>query len=147
MPGLFNVYKSLVDEIDVQLKTITELATDTQGERVKKWNGARSPTVGRPEAFILASTMTSRDFTTNSSNNTFTILVDLLYYADDFETGFDICLNIAEKVYDKFHGTSINGKCRVARCEIAPGDGEISGRNLLAIPVRIIIRCEKIIIQ
>ena len=147
MPGLVVVYKGLIDEIITQLKTITELSTVGTDIKVTKWNGSRNPTVGRYEAFVLASTMTSEDFTTNSSNNTFTILVDLIYYSAEFEAGFDGVLTVAEKIYDKFHGTNINGKCRVARVELAPGDGELSARNLLAIPVRIIIRCEKIIVQ
>lgn len=146
-------YKNIINQIVSDLKTIADLEDDSNGEpRVHKWLASRTPKDGRFEIEVKASTMTAEFFTANSSNNTFTILADLIYYSDSgnnesVETGFTKALDKAGEIYDKFHGTNINNLCRIARVELAPGDGEFSGRALLAIPVRIIIRCEKVIVQ
>jgi hypothetical protein len=84
-------------------------------------------------------------FTAHSTKNEFAILCDLIYWADA-EGQEDAFLNAmagAEKIYDQFHLKNLNGLVFKSRVTIAPGDGELSRSNMLAIPIRVIIRCEK----
>jgi len=150
--ALLAIYKGLIDEIITQLKTIPELAdgTDLQGNTdpmVTKWMGAHSPKVGNYEAEVKAGPMEAANFTTKSSDNEFQIIIDLLYYGTEYESGFDNALTVAEKIYDKLHLTTVNAKCRNAVVTIFPGDGKIADENLLAIPVRIIVTCKRVIHQ
>jgi len=148
MAGIGTLYQQLIIEIIVQLKTITELTGTPNDPKVFKWAGPRHPIRGIHEAFVLAGPMNiTGGFTTRSTLNEFQIIVDTLHYADEFDKGFDESMAVAEKVYDKFHLTTINGLVRIAQVDIFPGDGEISGDNLLAIPIRIIIKCELVITQ
>jgi len=149
---LGTLYQSLINQIVTDLKTITpELADDTAalgGARVTKWKAAKSPRVGRFEAVVMAGPMQPLEgFTTKSSNNEFQILVDLLNYSSEFEAGFLAAMGVAERIYDKFHLTNISSLVRIAKVSLFPGDGQLSQRNLLAIPIRIIITCERVITQ
>lgn len=144
------IYNDLINEVITQLKTITELADPAPPEppRVVKWKTGLTPVQGRTEAIVMAGPMQPLNgFTTRSSNNEFNVLIDLLHYSTDFQNGFDSAMGVAQKIYDKFHLTNINGKVRIATVSLFPGDGSVSQRNLLAIPIRIIIRCEKVITQ
>ena len=150
--GLAAKYTALIDEIIVQLKTLTpELADDAAnlgGPRVTKWMSSRSPRVGRYEAEVKAGPMIILGGrTTKSTDNEFSILIDLVFYSSEFESGFDSVMGVAERIYDKFHITTINGNCRNATVEIFPGDGQLSGRALLAIPVRVTVTCDRVISQ
>lgn len=150
--GLAGKYTALIDQIITTCKTITpELTDDTTvngGTRVFKWNKSRSPRKTRYEVEVKAGPMLIKGGkTTLSSDNEFQIILDLIYYSDAFETGFDSVMGVAEKIYDKFHITTINGNCRNATVEIFPGDGQFSGRSLLAIPIRIVITCDRVISQ
>ncbi len=146
--GIGTLYQQLVTEIIVQLKTITELIGTPNDPKVFKWAGPRHPIRGIHEAFVLAGPMSVvGGFTTKSTLNEFQIMIDTLHYAEEFDAGFDESMAVAEKVYDKFHLTTINNLVRIAQVDIFPGDGEISGDNLLAIPIRIIIKCELVITQ
>ncbi len=150
--ALLTIYKGLVDEIVTQIKTVPELAdgTDLQGNpdpHVMKWKGSRTPKVGEYEAEVKAGPMTAENFTTKASDNEFSIIVDLIYYSNEFEAGFDNTMSVAEKIYDKLHLTTINNQCRNAVVTLFPGDGELSDQNLLAIPLRIIVTCKRVIHQ
>ncbi len=150
--ALLAIYKGLIDEIVTQCKAVPELAdgTDLQGNpdvHVMKWKGVRTPKVGDYEAEVKAGPMSAENFTTKASDNEFSILIDLIYYSNEFETGFDNTLTVAEKIYDKLHLTTINSQCRNAVVTIFPGDGEISDQNLLAVPIRIIVTCKRVIHQ
>lgn len=146
---LGTLYQSLINQIVTDLKTITpELADDANGTRVSKWKVARNPTIGRFEVVVMAGPMQPLEgFTTKSSNNEFQILVDLLNYSSEFEAGFLAAMGVAERIYDKFHLTNISSLVRIAKVSLFPGDGQLSQRNLLAIPIRIIITCERVITQ
>lgn len=149
---LGTLYKDLITEIVTQLKTITpELADDTTangGPRVTKWMSSRSPRVGRYEAEVKAGHMTPiTGFTTKSSVNEFQIMIDLIYYSSEVETGFDNVMSVAERIYDKFARTDIGGLIdRKTNVSINPGDGQLN-RGLLAIPIRVIITTEKTVTQ
>ena len=146
--GINTLYQDLVNEIITQLKTITELTGTPNDPKVFKWNGPRHPKKGIHEAFVLAGPMTViGGITTKSTLNEFQIIVDTLHYSEEYDKGSDESLAVAGKVYDKFHLTKINNLVRIAQVDIFPGDGEISGDNLLAIPIRIIIKCELVITQ
>jgi len=146
---LGTLYQSLINQIVTDLKTITpELADDVKGTRVSKWKVSRIPQVGRYEAVVMAGPMQPLDgFTTKSSNNEFQIIVDLIHYSSAFEVGFLAALSVAERIYDKFHLTNISSLVRIALVSIFPGDGQLAQRNLLAIPIRITISCERVISQ
>jgi hypothetical protein len=150
--ALIGIYKGLIDEVITQLKTITELedTTDLQGNpnpRVTKWNGARSPKQGEYEAEVKGGPMTADSFTSRSTDNEFQIIVDLMHYSLEMEAGFDNALTVAEKIYDKLHVSTVNAKCRNAVVTLFPGDGELADRSLLAIPIRIIVTCKRVIHQ
>lgn len=83
--------------------------------------------------------------TQHSVKMEFDVICDLLYWADaeGQEGAFTAALAVAEKVYDQFNLTNINNLVFKALVSINPGDGELSSKNMLAIPIRIIIRCEK----
>ena len=149
---LGTLYQQLVNQITTDLKTITpELADDIGppvNPRVNKWKVSRTPKTGRYEAVVLAGPMEPVEgFTTKSSENEFTIWVDLIFYSTEFESGFLSVLGVAERIYDKFHLTNISSLVRIAKVSLFPGDGQLAQRNLLAIPVRIGIKCEKNITQ
>ena len=150
---LNTVYKDLIDQIITTLKTITELAdtVDLQGNtdsHVNKWKTSRSPKSGDYEVVVLAGPMNPiTGFTTKSSLNEFQIFCDLLFYGIKFDTAFDSAIDVAAKIYDKFHRTSISSNVDVkTNVSINPGDGQIN-RGLLAVPIRIIITTEKTITQ
>ncbi len=150
--ALLTIYKGLIDEIITQCKTVPELAdgTDLQGNpdsHVTKWKTSHTPKVGDYEAEVKAGPMTSENWTTKASDNEFSIIVDLIYYSNEFETGFDNVMSVAEKIHDKLQLTTINSKVRNAVVTLFPGDGEISDQNLLAIPIRIIVTCKRVIHQ
>ena len=150
--ALLTIYKGLIDEIITQCKTVAELAdgTDLQGNpdpHVFKWKASRTPKVGEYEAEVKAGPMTSENWTTKASDNEFSIIIDLIYYSAEFETGFDNAMSVAEKIHDKLQLTTINSKVRNAVVTLFPGDGEISDQNLLAIPIRIIVTCKRVIHQ
>ena len=149
MAGIGTTYQTLINQVVTTLKTISELTGTPNDIRVLKWDGPSNPEKGRYEAIVMAGPMTVLGATTvKSTNNEFDIIVDLLHFSEkDFETGFDNAMGVAEKIYDKFHLTTINGLVHIAKVEIFPGDGTISGRNLLAIPIRITIKGEKVITQ
>jgi len=148
MAGIGTLYQDLINEIITQLKTITQLAGTPNEPKVHKWNAPRSPTRGISEAFVMAGPMSILGgFTTKSTLNEFQIIVDTLHYAEEFDAGFDASMAVAEKIYQQFHLTKINNLVRLAQVEIFPGDGELSDDNLLAIPIRIIIKCELVITQ
>ena len=146
---LATLYQDLINQIVVDLKTITpELADDAIGTRVSKWKVSRTPKVGRYEVVVMAGPMQPlTGFTTNSSNNEFQVIVDLIHYSSSFETGFLAALSVAERIYDKFHLGNISSLIRIAKVSIFPGDGQLAQRNLLAIPIRITINCERVITQ
>lgn len=149
---LLTIYKGLIDEIITQIKTVPELAdgTDLQGNsdpHVFKWKGSRTPKQGDYEAEVKAGPMEAENFTTQSSDNEFSIIIDLIYYSSEIESGFDATLTVAEKIYDKLHLTSVNSTVRNAVVTLFPGDGVISDDNLLAIPIRIIVTCKRVIHQ
>ncbi len=148
------LYQDLIKEVIVQLKTITELTGTPNVPRVSKWKATRNPVPGAYEAVVMAGPMTIIGGATVKSNNVeFQIIIDLIYYSIDtggtgFDTGFDNAMAVAEKVYDQFSRTNINSNVRIVKAvNIFPGDGTISGRNLLAIPIRIQLISEKIITQ
>ncbi len=153
--GLAGKYVALIDQIIIDLKTITpELTDDTEvkgGPRVIKWADpkGRSPRKGRYEAEVKAGPMSILGGrTTQSTDNQFEIAIDLIFYPNvGMEEAFDNVMGVAERIYDKFHITTINGNCRNATVELFPGDGQFSGRSLLAIPVRIVITCDRVISQ
>ena len=147
------IYKTLIDQIITTCKTITELAdkVDLRGNtvsHVNKWKTSRSPKAGDYEVVVVAGDMTPiTGFTTKSSVNEFEIFVDLLFYSTEFESGFDSAIDVASKIYDKFHRTSISGNVdRKTNVTISPGDGQLN-KGLLAIPIRIIIKTEKTVTQ
>lgn len=151
--GLVGKYTGITTEIVTQLKTITpELVDDTAvlgGPRVAKWMMARSPRKGRFECVVRAGPMTFKGgMTTKSSDNEFVIICDLIFYSDtDFDTGYDNVMGVAERIYDKVHLTTLNANCRNTIVEFFPGEGQISGRNLLGIPIRITVTCDRVISQ
>jgi len=129
-----------------QSKTITELADDADGARVFDWRGTNLPIPGRYELEVKAGPMeVIGGLTSNSTINEFQIICDLLYWADSEgqSAAFDNALAVAEKVYDQFSLTTINDLVLKCTVNIAPGDGGLSSKNMLAIPIRIILRCEK----
>ena len=149
---LGTLYQDLINQIVVDLKTITPELADDPGPpinpRVNKWKVSRTPQVGRFEVVVLAGPMEPIEgFTVKSSQNEFTIWVDLIFYSSEFESGFLSALGVAERIYDKFHLTNISSLVRIAKVSLFPGDGQLAQRNLLAIPVRIGIKCEKVITQ
>lgn len=145
---LNTIYKDLINQIITTLKTITELADDSDGSRVSKWKTSRIPKVGRYEVVVLGGPMIPvTGFTTKSTLNEFEIFIDLIFYSSEFESGFDSAIDVASKIYDKFHRTSISGNVDVkTNVTISPGDGQLN-RGLLAIPIRITITTEKTVTQ
>jgi len=146
------LYQDLIDQIITDLKTITPELVDDVGPpinpRVNKWKVSRTPKVGRYEIVVLAGPMEPiGGFTVKSSDNEFTIWIDLIFYSSAFETGFDSAMSVAERIYDKFHLKNISGLVRIAKVSLFPGDGQLAQRNLLAIPIRVGIKCEKVITQ
>jgi hypothetical protein len=141
------IYNDLIDTIITQLKTITELS-DTGGVKVFKWKTGITAIQGRTEAVVMAGPMEPLNgFTTKSSNNEFQVIIDLLHYSSNYQSGFNSAMAVAQKIYDKFHLTNINNLVRIAKVSLFPGDGQLSQRNLLAIPIRVVVRCEKTITQ
>jgi len=148
MPGIGTTYNQLITQIITDLKTITELVTDGDDVRVHKWKVSHEPMVGRYEAVVMAGPMEILGgVTTHATDNRFTVIVDLLHYAEEYEQGFVNALTVAEKIYDKFHLKNISSLVRLAKVSLFPGDGELSRDNLLAIPIRILIQCDRVIIQ
>jgi len=152
MPGIAGIHSAIIDEIVTQLKTITELADDPapNGPRVFKWNDARNPTDGRYEVEVKAAQMTVTQHSVRGTDNNFQVFCDLRYYpinTDSFEDAFDNALAVAEKIYDKLHLTTINGTCRNALVQYFPVDGELSGRNLRSVPIRIEVNCQRVVSQ
>jgi hypothetical protein len=144
--ALLAVYKDLVDEIITQLKTITQLADDSGDTRVHKWLGKRRMKTNDYEAVVMAGPMRIvGGFTSNSTENNFTIFVDLSFNSQDISTGFDNAMTLAEKVYDKFHLTNINNKCRQATVQLEPGETQVGG--LYMITIRCVILCSKVVTQ
>ena len=75
---LLAAYKDLIDEVITQLKTITLLADDSGNTRVHKWLGTRRMKTNDYEAVVTAGPMVViGGFTSNSTENQFTIIVDL----------------------------------------------------------------------
>ena len=146
---LSTLYNDLIDRIIVELKTISELTGTPNQSKVYKWKPVRrNPTQGDTEAVVMAGPMQPIEgFTTHSSNNEFVIIVDIIHWSKTMEAGFSNAMGVAEKIYDQFHLTNINSLVRIAKVAIFPGDGELSSENLLAIPIRITITCEKVITQ
>ncbi len=146
---LGTIYQDLINQIVVDLKTLTpELADDTVGTRVSKYKVSRTPKVGRYEAIVMAGPMQALGgFTTKSTDMEFQIIIDLIHYSSTFEVGFLATLSVAERIYDKFHLGNISSLCRIAKVALFPGDGQLAQRNLLAIPIRITISCERVITQ
>lgn len=136
----------MINEIETQLKTIPEFADDADGERVFTWEGRHLPVPGRYEIEVKAGPADAiGGMTGHSVKMEFQVLCDLVYWADaeGQQAAFLTAMAGAEKVYDQFNLTNLSGlvfKCTVS---IAPGDGDLSSKNMLAIPIRIIIRCEK----
>jgi hypothetical protein len=144
--ALGTLFQSLINEIATQLKTITQLNDDAEGTRVFKWEARHLPIPGRYNVEVKAGPMeVIGGLTMHSTKNEFTIICDLLYFADaeGQEGAFLNAMAVAEKIYDQFHLTTINGLVFKALVSIVPGDGELSSKNMLAIPIRVIIRCEK----
>ena len=54
MAGIGTLYQDLINEIILQLKTISQLTGTPNVPKVHKWNGPRNPTRGIHEAFVLA---------------------------------------------------------------------------------------------
>jgi len=133
-------------EIVTQLKTLPDLADDAEGTRVFLWQGRHLPVPGRFEVEVKAGPAENAGgLTQHSVTMEFNVICDLLYWAnaEGQQTAFTNALTVAEKVYDKFNLSTINDLVFKALVSIAPGDGELSSKNMLAIPIRIIIRCEK----
>ena len=144
--ALLAVYKDLVDEIITQLKTITQLANDGSNTRVHKWLGKRRMKVNDYEAVVAAGPMSVVGrLTSNSTENSFTVFVDLSFNSQNLSTGFDNAMTLAEKVYDKFHLTNINNNCRQAIVQIEPGETNVEG--LYMITIRCVILCSKVVTQ
>lgn len=136
----------MITQVITQSKTITELADDADGARVFDWRGSNLPIPGRYELEVKAGPMeVIGGLTTHSTINEFQIICDLLYWAnaEGQSAAFDNALAVAEKVYDQFSLTTINDLVLKCTVNIAPGDGGLSSKNMLAIPIRIILRCEK----
>jgi len=157
MAGIGTLMQSLVSEVVTQLKTITELADPAQDGgaddqfRVRMWGGPRRSKKGDYDAIVKAGPYTTDQGTTRyATDNDFIVIVDLIYWADGnvdgFDGGFLKALAVAEKIYDKFHLTNINNLCRIAKVNVYPDDGSISG-TLLAIPIRCTITCSKVVNQ
>ena len=81
----------------------------------------------------------------DSTENNFTVFVDLSFNSQDMSTGFDNAMTLAEKVYDKFHLTNINNKCRQATVQLEPGETQVGG--LYMITIRCVILCSKVVTQ
>ncbi len=147
--GIATTYQDIINEVIVQLKTITELTGTPNDPRVGKWMVKRNPSQDRYEAVVMAGPMTViGGATTKSLNVEFNIIVDLIYYAKNFEDGFTNVMGVAQKVYDKFSRTNLSSNVRIVKAvDLFPGDGQLSSNNLLAIPIRIQIRSEKVITQ
>ena len=150
---LGTLYNDLIDEVVTQLKNITELADDAGPPvraKVVKWFKPKRAIRGEYFAEVKAGPMTIvGGFTTKSSENSFEVIVDLVYFSlasDGFETGFNSAMSVAQKIYDQFHITNINSLVRLALVSLFPGDGELSG-TLLAIPIRCVITCTRVITQ
>ena len=144
--ALSNIYQNLVTEIVTQCKTISELNNDGSNTRVHKWQGKLRMKTNDYEAVVIAGPMeVAGGYTSNSTLNNFTIFVDISYNSQDFSTGFNNAMGVAEKVYDKFHLTNINNKCRQARVELLPGETTVEGFYMITI--RCVILCEKIVTQ
>ena len=143
---LASIYTGLVTEIVTQCKTISELADDSGNTRVHKWQGKRRMKNNDYEAVVIAGPMNIQGgYTSNSTLNQFTVYVDISFNSQDFSTGFNSAMGVAEKVYDKFHLTNINNKCRQARVELLPGETAVEGFYMITI--RCVILCEKIVTQ
>lgn len=140
------LYQNLINEVATQLKTITELGDDGEGTRVYKWNARILPVPGRYNCEVKAGPASPiGGMTQHSVKMEFAILCDLLYFADaeGQSMAFLNTLAVAEKIYDQFNLTNINNLVFKALVSIEPGDGELSSKSMLAIPIRVIIRCEK----
>jgi len=143
---LLAAYKDLIDEVITQLKTITPLADDSGNTRVHKWLGTRRMKTNDYEAVVTAGPMVViGGFTSNSTENQFTIIVDLSFNSQNISTGFDNAMTLAEKVYDKFHLTNINNNCRQATVQLEPGETQVGG--LYMITIRCVILCSKVVTQ
>ena len=144
--ALLAVYKNLINEIITQLKTITQLQDDSGATRVHKWLGKRRMKTNDYEAVVIAGPMrVIGGYTSNSTENNFTVFVDLSFNSQDMSTGFDNAMTLAEKVYDKFHLTNINNKCRQATVQLEPGETQVGG--LYMITIRCVILCSKVVTQ
>lgn len=145
---LGDIYNDLINQIIADLKTIQELNTVGNDVKVHKWLASRNPQEGRSEAIVIAGPMEPiGGTTTRSTNNEFQVFVDLIHYAGSYDAGFTEGMKVAQKIYDKFHLTKIGNLVRIAQVSLMPGEGQMSQRNLYAIPIRVIIRCERTITQ
>jgi len=151
MPGLAGKWTAILDQIETDTKTITELSDDGSRSKVHMWRAKPAFIEGEYEATIVPGSMTSDEGVTSKTTfNNFLIAIDLLYYSnstDTFKSGIQNALAVAEKVYDKFHLKTISGTVRIARCRIITGEGLLSERNIDAIPVRVEINAQVSITQ
>ena len=144
--ALLAVYKNLIDEVITQLKTISQLADDSGDTRLHKWLGTRRMKKNDYEAVVTAGPMTIvGGYTSNSTENQFTVVVDLSFNSQNISTGFDNAMTLADKVYDQFHLTNINNKCRQATVRLEPGETQVGG--LYMITIRCVILCSKVVTQ
>lgn len=141
---MFELYNQMIDEVISQMKSnITELA-DVSGEpRVVKHDRAERVVIGDFFAIVSAGPMEILGFaSTRITDHTFSILVDLNYYSDDFKKGQEENLKVSGKIYDLFHNTNLNEKCRHVEVEFFPvPSGTIE--NFYAMTTRVVVKCER----
>ena len=142
---LGTLYQTILNYIEAQLKTESIFANDADGTRVFLWSQRILPVPGRYHLEVKAGPMENiGGRTTHSVKMEFQVIVDLLYFAsaEGYEAAFLKAMAGAEKVYDLFNLTTLGGNVFKCLVSFAPGDGDFS-KTMLAIPIRIIIRCEK----
>jgi len=113
---------------------------------VVKHYGIRGTQAENYFAIVGAGEMTADNFTNRGSLNTFKIMVDLSYKGVDFQNGLTKNLFVASAIYDKIHLTTLNDLVRRAIVEIFPEE-ILEGERLYLIGTRIVITCERHIIQ
>lgn len=150
---LTTLYNSILTTIETQLKTITELADVGSPARTKVhfYKGKPAFIAGETEVTIVPGPLIPvTGVTVKSTWDAITIYVDLLYYRKADETlkaAYLVGLTVAEKIYDKFHLTSISGLVHICRATILSGEGTLSQKNIDAIPFRVELLCEVAVTQ
>ena len=142
---LVDLYKNLINKVVEKLKEIDELNVNN----VFVWKLQKSPKVSTIEAFVLGGEMRPvGGYTSKSSVNELHIMVDLIYYGMKEHDNFLSCMGVAEKIYDKFHRTNMDGLVtNNTSVSINPGEGQFASKSLLATPIQIDIAIETVVTQ